>query len=549
VTAPAAAPAPHEADLAAFVDALVAEIAPLELEHNREYWLLATTGREEHLRRCAELDSRLRLVFARREPYERLRRIAAAGPVADPLLRRQLELLLNSHRAKQLAPALIERQVLLEKKLEAAFTNFRADLDGERVSDNAILEVLARSDDTAKRHRAWAASKQVGAVVEADLLELVRLRNEGARELGFANYHVMSLELDELDPAWLFELLDQLERDTQPLWDEYKSALDRRLAGRFGCAVGELRPWHYADPFFQQAPPTEANLAVYYEGRDLEALTRDFYRAIGFDITPLLAIADLHERPGKNQHAFCLAVDRGDDIRVLCNLESNEKWMGTMLHEFGHAVYDQCVDRSLPWLLRTHAHILSTEASAMIFGRLSKNAAWLRRWAGADPAALARVAGPVARAVREQLLVATRWELVMIHMERALYADPGQDLRARWWELVERFQGVRRPEGRDAPDWAAKIHFSVAPVYYQNYLLGEMLASQLQETLLERELGGGAGRWERFVSDPAVGTFLRERFYAPGRRWSWRELVERATGRELGTKPFVDDLSGWTAPA
>jgi peptidyl-dipeptidase A len=137
----------------------------------------------------------------------------------------------------------------------------------------------------------------------------------------------------------------------------------------------------------------------------------------------------------------------------------------------------------------------------------------------------------------------------MIHMERALYADPAQDLRTLWWDLVERFQGVPRPEGRSAPDWAAKIHFSIAPVYYQNYLLGEMVASQLQDTLLGPVLGGGADRWERFVSDPAVGAFLREKYYAPGRRWNWRELVARATGRPLETRPFVDDLAGRTAPA
>lgn len=546
---PTAGRAGREPDLAAFVDGLVAELQPLELEHNREYWLLATTGAEAHLRRCAALDSRMRLLFARPEPYAFLRELSAEGPVTDPLLRRQLELLLNAYRARQLAPEMIERQVLIEKKLESAFTNFRAELDGDRVSDNGIVEVLVDSDDVAKRRRAWEASKQVGAEIEADLLELVRLRNDGARSLGFADFHVMSLELDELDPAWLFGLLDRVERDTQPLWDEYKGALDARLAERFGCATADLRPWHYADPFFQQAPAAGANLSAFYEGRDLAALTGRFFASIGFDVDGLLAAADLHERPGKNQHAFCMSVDRGQDIRVLCNLKSNEKWMGTMLHEFGHAVYDQSVDPTLPWLLRTHAHILATEASAMVFGRLAKNAAWLRRWAGADPAELARQAGPVGRAVREQLLVATRWELVMIHMERALYADPSQDLRARWWDLVERFQGVRRPEGRDAPDWAAKIHFSIAPVYYQNYLLGEMVASQLQDTLLESVLGGGPDRWERFVSDPAVGAFLREKFYAPGRRWTWRELVTRATGRALETRPFVDDLAGRTAPA
>ena len=34
----------REAQLAAFIDTLVGKLQPLELEHNREYWKLATTG-------------------------------------------------------------------------------------------------------------------------------------------------------------------------------------------------------------------------------------------------------------------------------------------------------------------------------------------------------------------------------------------------------------------------------------------------------------------------------------------------------------------------
>jgi len=180
----------------------------------------------------------------------------------------------------------------------------------------------------------------------------------------------------------------------------------------------------------------------------------------------------------------------------------------------------------------------------MLFGRLSKNPVWLREWAGADAAALERQAEPVARAVRQQLLVQSRWEMVMVHMERALYRDPEQDLRALWWDLVERFQWVKRPEGRDAPDWAAKIHFSVAPCYYHNYQLGEMLASQLQDHLLRSVLGGGAQVWGRYVRAPEVGAYLRREFYGPGKRFDWRELTRRATGRTLESRPFVDELAG-----
>jgi hypothetical protein len=36
------------------------------------------------------------------------------------------------------------------------------------------------------------------------------------------------------------------------------------------------------------------------------------------------------------------------------------------------------------------------------------------------------------------------------------------DARARQLE-VSSLQGLRRPEGRTAPDWASKIHLAVAP--------------------------------------------------------------------------------------
>ena len=62
------------------------------------------------------------------------------------------------------------------------------------------------------------------------------------------------------------------------------------------------------------------------------------------------------------------------------------------------------------------------------------------------------------------LLVFTRWVLVMNAFERALYADPEGDLDTTWWELVSRYQGITPPDGRRAPDWAAKIHIAAAPV-------------------------------------------------------------------------------------
>jgi peptidyl-dipeptidase A len=79
----------------------------------------------------------------------------------------------------------------------------------------------------------------------------------------------------------------------------------------------------------------------------------------------------------------------------------------------------------------------------------------------------------------------------MYRFEKALYEDPDrEDLNALWWDLVERIQLIRRPPGRDKPDWAAKLHVALAPVYYHNYILGSLTAAQLRDHL-EKNVAGG----------------------------------------------------------
>ena len=96
----------------------------------------------------------------------------------------------------------------------------------------------------------------------------------------------------------------------------------------------------------------------------------------------MLEKSDLYEKEGKYQHAYCTQIDKEGDIRVLCNIKPNYKWMGTMLHEFGHAVYDKFVSPKLPWVLREHSHIFTTEAIAMLFGRFASNPNWLSEMVG-----------------------------------------------------------------------------------------------------------------------------------------------------------------------
>jgi peptidyl-dipeptidase A len=124
----------------------------------------------------------------------------------------------------------------------------------------------------------------------------------------------------------------------------------------------------------------------------------------------------------------------------------------------------------------------------------------------------------------------------MTNFERALYADPDADLDTIWWDLVERYQLVTRPDDRHAPDWASKIHLAVAPVYYQNYLYGELFASQLPAALHAR--AGG------LIDTPAAGALLSRAVFAPGASKRWDQLVADATGEPLSARAFAAELSG-----
>ncbi|MHC4528416.1 MAG: M2 family metallopeptidase, partial [Planctomycetota bacterium] len=293
-------------------------------------------------------------------------------------------------------------------------------------------------------------------------------------------------------------------------------------------------------PFFQETPLVyELDLDTYYKDKDVKDLAVEFYAGIGLPVESILERSDLYEREGKNPHAFCTDIDKEGDVRILCNLKNNEQWMETMLHELGHAVYDKYHDPEVPYLLREPSHIFTTEAIAMFFGRLSRNAAWMQQMlelSAEQRAEIEKVSGKYARL--KQLIFA-RWAMVMYNFEKALYTNPDQDLNGLWWEMVEKYQLVNKPEGRSEPDWAAKIHFTIAPVYYHNYVLGELLASQLHQHIVRNVLALDSDKNVSYVGRRQVGDYLYKNVFQAGSVYHWNEMIRRATGEQLTAKYFV----------
>lgn len=526
-------------DFASFAADLRARVEPLEIEVGDAWWQANLASSPESEERAGHAQKEITRLYADRAAYAQLQGMADTGMPADDA--RQRQLLLHSYAGNQMDDAVIEEIVDTERAVESRYNSFRPMLRGVPTGDNALRDILRTSLDSEARREAWEASKEIGREVAGDVLKLVTLRNREARRLGYADYYTMALALQEQDKDALLALLDTVEAQTNTLWRAYKTGLDAVLAARFKITPADLRPWHYGDPFFQEAPAGGVDLDRYFADKNLEALTADFFAAIGLDVRDILDRSDLYERENKSQHAFCIHVGRFGDVRVLCNCTPSERWMGTMLHEFGHAVYDKFLGNDLPFFLRAPAHTLTTEAIAMLMGRLSRNAAWLVRYAQVASDEASVIAQSAEAEAAAQLLIFARWVLVMAHFERALYENPNQDLNALWWQIVARFQNVLPPDERAAPDWAAKNHIALAPVYYHNYLMGEMFASQLLEYLRTHVLPAGSNE-DDLVSSPLVGDYLKRNVFAHGARLPWDELIEAATSEPLNAAHFAAHL-------
>jgi peptidyl-dipeptidase A len=527
----------------AFVARYEAEIRPLEIALNLTWWKANTTGKDEDFAAKVEAQNKYDAALANREAFSELKKLKEAK-LADPILARQIDVLYRIYLEKQVEPELLQRINSKANEIEQAFNVYRAKLGGKEIADSEVRKVLKESKDSQQRREVWESSKGVGAAVIDDLRQLVVYRNEAAQKLGFKDFHAMRLYLSEQDQQQVLALFNQLDELTREPFAQAKAEIDVKLAEFFGIPIDELQPWHYQDPFFQEAPAvSDVSLDKVFADVDILAICRKFYQGIDLPIDDVIARSDLFERPGKSPHAFCTDIDREGDVRVLANIVPNEYWMGTMLHELGHSVYSsKNIPRSVPYVIRTDAHILCTEGVAMMFERFSKSGEWLQAMgvAVADPQAYSK-AGAIMR--RNQLLIFSRWCQVMLRFEQQMYANPNQDLNDLWWDLVEKYQLIKRPEGRSAPDFAAKIHVVSAPAYYHNYMMGQLFACQVHATIAREILQSKDIPNAIYTDNKQVGEYMKARVFKPGASLSWNELTKHATGAELNAKAFAAEFS------
>ena len=493
------------------------------------------------------------------ENIERIRGYLERRDRLESLQVRQLETMLYA-AANQPAtvPELVAERIAAETEQVETLYGFTFTLDGREITPNQIDEMLRASTDLDERLAVWEASKQVGPVLEEGLLELRRLRNETVRALGYPDFFSYQVSDYDITADEMLELTAKLVEQTRPLYRELHTWVRYELADRFGEPVPDLIPAHWLPNRWAQ----DWTALVSVEGLDLAGALSEkkpewiveqgeqFYISLGFEALPesFWELSSLYPLPPgapykKNTHASAWHMDLDKDVRSLMSVENNPTWWETTLHELGHIYYYQSYSRpEVPLVLREGANRAYHEGIGSLMGLASMQRSFLvnRGLVPAD-AQVDEIAQLLYEAMNYVVFIP--WSAgVMTQFEYALYAEelPPDQLNARWWQLVEEYQGVvpPAPRGEEYSDALTKTHINNDPAQYYDYALSYALLFQLHDHIARNILKQDPHDTD-YWGDEGVGDFLRS-VMAPGASRPWREVLQETTGRELDAQAIVD---------
>lgn len=535
----------------ALIKEYISKYEPLDLELRRHWFRYETTGDKGASAEQERIELAIRKLNSDAERFSKLKTLyESRDQISDELIRRQIEVLYLRHLPNQISADKLARLTRLERNLQEAFNDYQPEFRGRKITQVEADHILADSADSEALEEVWKSQARIAVNLDRDYRELVNLRNEIARDLGFENALALAATVDELDFGMLERFYADVRVATDVPFRKIKDGfIDPRLAVRYGVDAGDLMPWHYQNAFFQEVPTSifgDVDLDRFYEGidsYDVIARVKEFYASLGVDVGAIVGNSSLFPAPGKNPHAVAWFLDpnrRGSAVLIMnlpeppAHPKAGEA--STLVHELAHDINYEAIlgNASIPYLLRDPTML--TEAFAMLLERQTQTREWFLRL-GADEKRAEAASGAISLIDYVDQLIFLRWALVIFEFERSFYTDPGQDIGDLWWSCKEKYQFQMRPPGWRNPDALAKYHIpNVSLLYYSNYAIGRIANVQFADLMAKRI--GQRAEEASYFGKKNLGEWLMRDFLAHGERYRWDEFLVRSTGGPLSVEAW-----------
>lgn len=284
----------------------------------------------------------------------------------------------------------------------------------------------------------------------------------------------------------------------------------------------------------------------------------DTQKKVALELMTALGFDFQHGRLDTSHHPFCGGYP--DDLRLTTFYDENNflKAMMGVLHETGHALYEQGLPAQWKNSEVGCARGMSIHESQSLFVEMQiSRSLSFAKWAAPlykrafhgqgpawEPENLYRVSSRVERSLIRvdadevtypaHVILRYRLEKAMINGELEIV-----DLPEAWTAGMEELVGIRPQDDRDG--CMQDIHWMDGTFgYFPTYTLGAMTAAQLAAAQRE-DLGDLNTLIEAGDFGPIIG-WLQEKIHSRGSLLPTKELLLEATGSDLDARYFKDHL-------
>lgn len=453
---------------------------------------------------------------------------------------------------------LVKKRIKVETEAVEKLYGYDYKIDGKSVTTNQIDDILNGETNLDKRLAAWEASKGVGKNLRDDLALLQKYRNETVQPLGYKDYFSYQVSEYGMTSGELRAQMLQINKELRPLYRELHTWARYELAKKYHVKeVPDMIPAHWLPNRWGQ----DWTGMVHVQGMDLDSKLKEkkpewlikqaesFYVSLGFDSLPasFWQNSSLYPPPAgatwkKNNHASAWHMDLDHDVRSLMSIEPNADWYETTHHELGHIYYYLSYSTpEVPIVLRKGANRAFHEAIGSMMGLAAMQKPFVE---GIGLFPEGTETDSTQTLLREALnyVVFIPWSAgVMTEFENSLYAEnlPPAQYNAKWWELVEKYQGISPPDERSPEycDAATKTHIIDDAGQYYDYAISYVLLLQLHDHIA-REILHQDPHATNYYGHKEVGDYLKT-ILSSGATKDWRELTRQATGSDLSAQAML----------
>ncbi len=466
-------------------------------------------------------------------------------------------------------PAEAAEMTRLGAALEAAYGSGKYCPAGVEAADScldieAVTKIMAESRDPKRLREVWEGWHTIALPMKKDYVRFAELMNKGAKEIGFADNGVMWRSRYDMPPDAFAKELDRLWEQLRPLYLSLHAYVRGRLHAKYGDAVpadgpipahllGNIWAQDWSNVYDLVAPPGGARSVPLDEilkarritAVDMTKFGEGFFTSLGFEKLPqTFWERSLLTKPRDREvvcHASAWDIDLEQDVRIKMCIDPTAEDFTTIHHELGHNFYQRAY-RRLPVILRDSANDGFHEAIGDTIA-LSVTPEYLVKVGLLKTAPDASGdTGLLMQKALEKLaflpfgLVVDQWRW------KVFSGDVGPDAYNKaWWDLREKYQGVRAPStrGEEFFDPGAKYHVP-ANTPYARYFLAAVLQFQFHRALA-KEAGCTAPLHRCSIYGNAAAGARLQKALAMGASKPWPDVLEALTGeRQMDASAIAD---------